>query len=390
MVDAMKAALMQDVDNKISEKVEELWQKGSRMVHQVKKRQEENTELLSGEIARCLEKQRALEQDNEQFKQALHALTCRLACLNVPGLAPPGNGAATSSSDGATTPVPSSPAPAASRTAVTPPGDRQRSAAHRSSSNHHELASPAPSYGAAAPESSAGMPELPPWPFPAGAPPSTTPVEGAPPLSLMEALGHSPLGPTPAPARQPPLALSLADSLPPSAVDVFSFTLRKADDTHLGLNVSHHEADKVLCVEGVLPEGAVDAWNRQCMNGAYPEKAIMVGDRIVRVNAVTYDPARMLEECKDKQLLRLTICRGDGPLPELPQQGSDSKPAEKPAAKLTALRAGASEFVPGAAAAAWPDAAAPPATAEGIEAASADAGDAAVPAAAAVVEEAQV
>lgn len=61
----------------------------------------------------------------------------------------------------------------------------------------------------------------------------------------------------------------------------------------------------------------------------------MPGDRIISVNGVVYNPVKMLEECRDRQLLKLTIVRGDGPLPGTPG-----------VAKTTTLRADASEFVP--------------------------------------------
>ena len=40
----------------------------------------------------------------------------------------------------------------------------------------------------------------------------------------------------------------------------------EADGADLGLNVSHHESDRVLRVEGVRAEGAVEAWNRQSVD----------------------------------------------------------------------------------------------------------------------------
>merc|ERR1719408_432190 len=121
-------------------------------------------------------------------------------------------------------------------------------------------------------------------------------------------------------------------SLPPPSQGqrIFSFTLRKADGSDLGLNVSHHEDDKALRVEGVRPEGAVEAWNRQCVGSTASEKAIIAGDRIISVNGVVSDPLKMLEECRDKQLLKLTVVRGEAPA----------------APKTPGLRADAPEFVP--------------------------------------------
>jgi len=106
--------------------------------------------------------------------------------------------------------------------------------------------------------------------------------------------------------------------------------LRKADGTDLGLNISHHEDDKALRVEGVRPEGAVGAWNRQCVGSTSSEKAVIPGDRIVSINGVVNDPAKMLVECRDKQLLKITVTRGEAAA----------------APKTPVLRADAPEFVP--------------------------------------------
>lgn len=105
-------------------------------------------------------------------------------------------------------------------------------------------------------------------------------------------------------------------------------TLRKADGAQLGLDVKPLDGPKVLLVEGIRPDGAVEAWNRQCV-GTNPERAIIAGDQIVSVNSVSYEPDKMLEECRDKQLLKLTLVRG-----EISEHASLS------------MRADASEFVP--------------------------------------------
>lgn len=120
--------------------------------------------------------------------------------------------------------------------------------------------------------------------------------------------------------------LSPDASLPCTENGRFTFTLRKADGADLGLNVSHHENGTALRVEGVRPEGAVEAWNRQCAGSAAQEKVVVIGDNIIAVNGISDDPKKMLDECRDKQLLRLTVARG--------------------APKVTTLRADATVFVP--------------------------------------------
>lgn len=136
-------------------------------------------------------------------------------------------------------------------------------------------------------------------------------------------------------AFTPPTASPEVAKTPVSGAGCFSFTLRKADGAELGLNVSHHDQDRVLRVEGVRPDGAIEAWNRQCA----ADKIVLSGDKIIGVNNIAYDPEKMFEECRDKQLLKLTIVRGDLALPTMSAKAS-------PPNKTTILRADASVFVP--------------------------------------------
>lgn len=90
----------------------------------------------------------------------------------------------------------------------------------------------------------------------------------------------------------------------------FSFSIRRADDGGLGLNVEPSSDGRVLLVQSVLPHGAIEAWNRQTRGAAKaPWKAVMPGDKIVCINGAT-DVAEMLEEIKAKLLLRLLVVRG--------------------------------------------------------------------------------
>ncbi|CAJ1419747.1 unnamed protein product [Effrenium voratum] len=102
----------------------------------------------------------------------------------------------------------------------------------------------------------------------------------------------------------------------------FSVTINK--DAALGLDVSHEEGGKVLQVDGIR-QGAVQAWNHQCLAAGDSEKVIKAGDKIASCNGVS-DPAKMLEECASQQTLHLTVMR------------EASSPQR--------LRAEASEFVP--------------------------------------------
>ncbi|CAJ1387536.1 unnamed protein product [Effrenium voratum] len=266
--EAVREAVLRDIEAKVAEKMDEVWQKGQQMLAQVQKKQQEKTEQLTAQIVQCKEQQAALERENQALKQVLTDLAQKLMQLgkDSPGL---------------------SSAPTTASNTATP----QRS-----------------DTGPEAEYSSTPLREVPPFP---------QPLQPPAPLLLSEALCSS-----------SPMHLSLASTLQACGPMVFSMTLRKADGAELGLNVK--PLDEVLLVEGVRPEGAVEAWNRQCASSAHPERVVLAGDRIRSVNNQT-DPEKMLEECREKQLLKLTLVRGDGPVPEIPSKS---------------LRADASEFVP--------------------------------------------
>lgn len=95
-----------------------------------------------------------------------------------------------------------------------------------------------------------------------------------------------------------------------SGGSVFGFTIRKADDCSLGLDVHHTDTEHYLQVTGIKPNGAIYAWNKQCVGGPAAGKAVMPGDKVVKVNEAT-TPLEMLNECREKKLLRFTVQRGN-------------------------------------------------------------------------------
>eukprot|EP00931_Biecheleriopsis_adriatica_P100834 TRINITY_DN76074_c0_g1_i1.p1 TRINITY_DN76074_c0_g1~~TRINITY_DN76074_c0_g1_i1.p1 ORF type:complete len:367 (+),score=77.84 TRINITY_DN76074_c0_g1_i1:72-1103(+) len=111
-------------------------------------------------------------------------------------------------------------------------------------------------------------------------------------------------------------------------VITFTFTLRKADNTDLGLDVSSGKADDGLLVEKILPGGAAEAWNRHQDPATGAGRDLRRGDRIIKVNETEGDIAAMLEECRLKKLLKFTVQRAgsetqgtklpDPPLGQLP------------------------------------------------------------------------
>jgi len=144
-----------------------------------------------------------------------------------------------------------------------------------------------------------------------------------------------------------------------SATGHFTITLRKADDTSLGLSVTAHEENKVLIVEGVVAGGAVESWNRQCCGDATVERVVVAGDRIVSVNGIENDVQKMLEACTTQRLVKLTVARGPGgarartvAADHAQARQSSGKPAnevteaELGARRVTTMRPKAPEFVP--------------------------------------------
>lgn len=90
----------------------------------------------------------------------------------------------------------------------------------------------------------------------------------------------------------------------------FLFTLRRAEDVGLGLDVDCGQSGRVLLVRKVLRGGAIEAWNRQCLKGPLAKKAVMPGDAIVSINGCS-DAESMLQECRHSFLLKILVTRWD-------------------------------------------------------------------------------
>ncbi|CAJ1445657.1 unnamed protein product, partial [Effrenium voratum] len=299
LIQVVREVVMSEVEKIVQERTEAMWAKGKQAFSAAQQRHREELQQLVEEVSQCHQRQDSLAAENLRLREALRVITkkCSLAFPDEPS---PSTfaGSVPDSGYGAFTPSPFT---------------------------------PATDYG----YNEVFLPEVPPLPF--GKPG----VPGSPaPLSLAEAL---------APPQMPqrtPLSLasgsrgfvqtqtdpreSLATASSPSASQTgpcvesttFSVTINK--DAALGLDVSHEEGGKVLQVDGIR-QGAVQAWNHQCLAAGDSEKVIKAGDKIASCNGVS-DPAKMLEECASQQTLHLTVMR------------EASSPQR--------LRAEASEFVP--------------------------------------------
>lgn len=129
--------------------------------------------------------------------------------------------------------------------------------------------------------------------------PQSTPRTPPPACSMHSAWqGFAPQTPTPSPC------FSYGGSF------LFCFTLRRAEGIELGLDVTVDESNQELVVRKVVAGGAAEAWNRQCFAGPFSSKAVVPTDRIVGINGRS-DCVGMLEECRQNQLLKLFVVRGD-------------------------------------------------------------------------------
>lgn len=319
----LRKTVMVDVDTKINEKMKEVFSRGNKMMKEFEQESQQKNAGIIAELAEMQKKQDALQAEHDHLRTVLAGMVQQLNVLGSLLIGGPKAGLPTPSAISAG--IAAALGTNGTNASTSASGDAANNSSAASSSSNL-LDSPS-ELSATALGSFSPLPAVPDFPFPASSAASTPlPAAACPPtpLSLAEALSSELTSPVP---------VSLMGSLSRKGPYYFSFTLRKADGTDLGLNVSHHEEDKALRVESVRPEGAVEAWNRQCLGSAASEKAVLPGDKIVSVNGVANDPAKMLEECRDRQLLKLTVVRGAPEAPKL------SKP----------LSADASEFVPGGA-----------------------------------------
>lgn len=130
----------------------------------------------------------------------------------------------------------------------------------------------------------------------------------------------------------------------------FSFAMRRAEGVELGLQMVPRADDQGFIVSAVVPGGAIDAWNKQCVGGnVAAARALRSGDEIRMVNGCTACDA-MLKEIDEKYLVRLSVARGSpagAPLPGPGVPGSAAAEAKEVAPQEAGgLRAEAPEWRP--------------------------------------------
>lgn len=338
-------ALCQVVNDVVSERMEEMWQKGRNMMSQLQKEQTERVSKLTDELAACRAQcdelhsmvRHLIEKGRGNDGDDFHVATA--ACVDNGSTA---SGTSSPESpevkDGSELSSPESTGVCAGSAEVSQP-----------------LAAAAPKMPAFL-QLGPALPVVMPFPFaapqPFVAPSPPTPLQQPQSeqrlLSLAEALADTlPAVPSPPNAAAGPGAEPMVASMSAAASsttatssqpELFTLTLQKAGSS-LGLNVSHNEKERVLHIEGIFPGSAAESWNRGCaVSGGKP---IEVGDRIISINHVSYEPEQMLQECRDGDVLTLTLLRVAGAC-----CGKQSPSAASPAKASTILRADASVFVP--------------------------------------------
>lgn len=90
--------------------------------------------------------------------------------------------------------------------------------------------------------------------------------------------------------------------------------LRRAESVEWGIDVTPLASmiecgiEQALVVDEVLQGGAIEAWNRQVIDGPKADRAIQVGDFILSINGKRECQA-MVNESRTKVLLEMEVLR---------------------------------------------------------------------------------
>jgi len=282
-----------DIDRKLDERLKELMLRGDKIFRDIQVRQDSSTENLSRTVAHCLESQRAFQEEHQRLLGAVK----ELALLVQPLVRHPSLSQEALEAHHRANAI----------TKETESLEKTMEEHRRSTQHAAELMGMSP------------------------ATPST-------------AVGSSPATVSSSPAKAAPS--------PAGDVITFHMTLRKADETTLGLSVNAEGED--LVVEEIREGGAVDSWNKQFPKFGDRERVIAPGDNIVSVNGIVKDTQKMLQECTEKRTVKLVISRrfptktstSSTATPVKPQPASSACAAIETPEKVSQLREKAPDFVP--------------------------------------------
>jgi len=213
ILEALKDAVIHKIDARVALVAEELWARAKQAMNQLQLQQKETTNKLLDEVARCRERQHALEAENNKLKQGIQSLAARFSFV---GQVFSGKEMELVSSPSSVCPVEGCTAPVSTPVS--------QSVLSPEASDFFTQASPFMAGGGEATGTdclwgAAKFPEVPPFPFPV-----QPPMSPATPLSLAEALStdnqpqHQPQQQQPQQQPQQQQApLSIADALTPPA-----------------------------------------------------------------------------------------------------------------------------------------------------------------------------
>eukprot|EP00927_Polykrikos_kofoidii_P002754 TRINITY_DN1109_c0_g1_i1.p1 TRINITY_DN1109_c0_g1~~TRINITY_DN1109_c0_g1_i1.p1 ORF type:complete len:375 (-),score=84.38 TRINITY_DN1109_c0_g1_i1:453-1577(-) len=303
------------MESKVEDAVDKLWQRGNQAMQSLQEQQLQETMRLQSQLEACTEAHKQLERENYLLHAGLEALMKHLThAFGPPPHGPP-------------PPVPPPPVPRSySQPRPVPPAWERRTVRP-----HAERGATAESSSPAKPSSEEDLPKQ----------ASRGDTEMAREVVADSNDAFEPEAGVVAGAEagsEPADGVGFTANLIASSqeaheeVATFSFTLRRADDNPLGLDV--RSEDSCLLVIDVRAGGAVEAWNRVC---AGESREIRANDRIIMINGQT-DPDLMREQCLTKHLLRMTVQRGE---PGFAAQGDEANRSSG------SMRVEADEFVPG-------------------------------------------
>mmetsp|Transcript_107592 Transcript_107592/g.335491 ORF Transcript_107592/g.335491 Transcript_107592/m.335491 type:complete len:394 (-) Transcript_107592:94-1275(-) len=328
----VRQSMLQGVEEDLAEHLRAVWKRGADATQAVQNEGNQSFDSLVECLSEVRGAQQSLEAENERLRQVITTMAARLSQLGPAAFQSPSAGSWASSpavsagsgpgrSPQAGLPTP----PTFFMPGTFPPSLGERSTAQPvgaieelwRATGGHDL--------------SPHVATLPAFPFEPQLKRPPGRQQAPPPLgakvSLADVLGicdpAAPSSETPSTARSAAGSeSSTAWSSGSDEVDAFVFglTLRLADGAELGLTTSQAGRDRHLRIEGVLPGGAAEAWNRQCGSSGAAEKVLLPGDKIVSVNDVAADPQAMLVECGSRRLLRFQIVRTGCSAPPSPRE----------------------------------------------------------------------
>eukprot|EP00927_Polykrikos_kofoidii_P008498 TRINITY_DN13528_c0_g1_i1.p2 TRINITY_DN13528_c0_g1~~TRINITY_DN13528_c0_g1_i1.p2 ORF type:complete len:128 (+),score=30.30 TRINITY_DN13528_c0_g1_i1:60-443(+) len=88
------------------------------------------------------------------------------------------------------------------------------------------------------------------------------------------------------------------------AVNEFTIIVDRRSGGSLGIDATP-ENDGTLAIAAVSPDGLVDRWNKQLPTGS-PE-VVKAGMKLIDVNNNFGDSMKLVEACKAKEVLRITL-----------------------------------------------------------------------------------